>query len=129
MCPTRLGAGQVRARRAPGDPEDGTARIGIPIGSAQPDEGRHQIHGLPGVCLDGPEAHAHADVAFFRRLGLPDELAAATIEEYVAKAARLINDPAWLAKCSKAASQSDLDVLFQGDETEFCKAIYALVAK
>ena len=33
--------------------------------------------GLPGVCLDGPEAHAHADMAFFRRLGLPDELAAA----------------------------------------------------
>jgi hypothetical protein len=85
--------------------------------------------GLPGICLDGPEAHAHADVAFFRRLGLPDELAASTIDEYVAKAARLINDPAWLAKCRKAAAQSDLDVLFQGDETEFCKAIYALVAK
>ena len=30
--------------------------------------------GLPGVCLDGPEAHAHADVAYFRRLGLPDAL-------------------------------------------------------
>ena len=85
--------------------------------------------GLPGVCLDGPEAHAHADVAFFKRLGLPDELAASTIEQYVAKAAKLINDPAWLAKCRKAASKSDLDVLFQGDETEFCKAIYALVAK
>jgi hypothetical protein len=85
--------------------------------------------GLPGVCLDGPEAHAHADVAFFRRLGLPDELAAATIDEYVAKAARLINEPAWLAKCRKAASKSDLDVLFQGDETLFCEAIYALVAK
>ena len=27
--------------------------------------------GLPGVCLDGPEAHAHADAAYFRRLGLP----------------------------------------------------------
>ena len=85
--------------------------------------------GLPGVCLDGPEAHAHADVAFFKRLGLPDELAASTIDEYVAKAARLINDAAWLAKCRKAASKSDLDVLFQGDETEFCKAIYALVDK
>jgi HMW1C N-terminal/HMW1 domain 2 len=83
--------------------------------------------GLPGVCLDGPEAHAHADVAFFKRLGLPDELAAGTIEQYVANAAKLINDPAWLAKCRKAAAKSDLDVLFQGDETEFCKAIYALV--
>ena len=85
--------------------------------------------GLPGVCLDGPEAHAHADVAFFKRLGLPDELAASTIEQYVAKAAKLINDPAWLAKCRKAAAKSDLDVLFQGDETLFCEAIYALVAK
>ncbi|HEX4196367.1 MAG TPA: hypothetical protein VHZ26_02905 [Caulobacteraceae bacterium] len=84
--------------------------------------------GLAGVCLDGPEAHAHADVAFFKRLGLPDELAAANIDDYVAKAARLINEPAWLAKCRKAAANSDLDVLFQGDETEFCKAIYALVA-
>ena len=85
--------------------------------------------GLPGVCLDGPEAHAHADLAFFRRLGLPDELAAATIDEYVAAATKLINEPAWLAKCRKTAAKSDLDVLFEGDETEFCKAVYALVAK
>ncbi len=85
--------------------------------------------GLPGVCLDGPEAHAHADVAFFKRLGLPDELAAGSVEAYVAAAAKLVNDPPWLAKCRRAAARSDLDVLFQGDETEFCKAIYGLVAK
>jgi hypothetical protein len=85
--------------------------------------------GLPGVCLDGPEAHAHADTAFFRRLGLPDALVAGSIDYYVAIAARLVNDKAWLAKCRKAAAKSDLDTLFKGDERLFSEAIYALVSK
>ena len=84
--------------------------------------------GLPGVCLDGPEAHAHADVAFFKRLGLTDGLAATTVDEYVAAAARLINDKAWLTKCRKAARNGKLDDLFKGDERLFSEAIYALVA-
>ncbi|HZZ89017.1 MAG TPA: hypothetical protein VFE13_11865, partial [Caulobacteraceae bacterium] len=45
--------------------------------------------GLPGVCLDGPEAHAHADVAYFRRLGLPAELATSSLDAYVAAIVRL----------------------------------------
>ena len=54
------------------------------------------IMGVPGVCLDGEEAHAHADVAIFHRLGLPDALATDTVEAYVAAAVRLIDDPDWL---------------------------------
>ena len=53
--------------------------------------------GLPGVCLDGPEAHSHADVAIFARLGLPKALSTNTVDDYVAAAVRLINDRPWLA--------------------------------
>jgi HMW1C N-terminal/HMW1 domain 2 len=84
--------------------------------------------GLPGVCLDGPEAHSHADVAFFARMGLPKALAAATIEEYVAAGVKLCNDKAWLAKCRKAARACDMEKrFFAGDARQFSEAVYALV--
>src|SRR5579872_712892 len=86
--------------------------------------------GLPGVCLDGPEAHSHADVAIFKRLGLPDELAASTIDGYVAAAAKLVNDKAWLTKCQKIAAGVDIQARFyDGDASKFADAIYALVDK
>src|SRR4029077_11984018 len=59
--------------------------------------------GLPGVCLDGREAHAHADVAYFKRLDLPDELATTCLDDYVAAIVRLVDDPAWLAHCQAIA--------------------------
>jgi hypothetical protein len=40
--------------------------------------------GLPGVCLDGAEAHAHADAAYFRRMGFAEALIAQSREAYVA---------------------------------------------
>jgi len=84
--------------------------------------------GLPGVCLDGPEAHSHADLAIFRRLGLPEDLMAETVDEYVAAAARMINDKAWLARCRRAAKRVDLEArFFAGDETKFCEAVYGLL--
>jgi hypothetical protein len=85
--------------------------------------------GLPGVCLDGPEAHSHADAAMFARLGFPKELSAQRVEDYVASAVRLINNPNWREQCRAAARDCDLEgAFFTGDARPFCDAIYALVA-
>jgi HMW1 domain 2/Tetratricopeptide repeat len=84
--------------------------------------------GLPGVCLDGPEPHSHADGAFFARIGLPQELVAQTVEDYVAAAVRLIDDAAWRVRCSAIVADADLDAAFlAGDAGLFCSAIAALV--
>lgn len=86
--------------------------------------------GLPGVCLDGAEAHAHADVAFFARMGLPGDLAASTVEEYVAAGVRLADDWAWRKHCRDLALASDLDAaFFKGDERLFCRMMEGLLAK
>lgn len=86
------------------------------------------LMGVPGVCVDGPEAHAHADLAIFRRLGLPQALATADREAYVAEAVRLVDDAAWRAECQAAAAAVDLDQRFYaGDARLFCEAIYGLV--
>jgi hypothetical protein len=84
--------------------------------------------GLPGVCLDGPEAHAHADVAYFRRMGLPAELATSTPDDYLAAIVRLADDPAWLAHCQAAARRLDRShAFFQGDERLFAEAAGGLI--
>ena len=84
--------------------------------------------GLPGVCLDGPEAHAHADVAYFTRLGLPAELATSSAADYVAAIVRLADDPPWLARCQAAAQRVDRDhAFFHGDAALFVQAVEALV--
>ena len=83
--------------------------------------------GLPGVCLDGPEAHAHADVAYFGRLGLPGALATSTLDDYVAAIVRLADDPGWRANCQAAARKVDRDhPFFGGDETLFLRAVQTL---
>lgn len=84
--------------------------------------------GLPGVCLDGPEAHAHADGAYFARIGLPGELAASTVEDYIRQAVRLIEDAVWREKCRGIVARADLNAaFFSGDERIFCEALAALV--
>jgi hypothetical protein len=86
--------------------------------------------GLPGVCLDGAEAHAHADVAYFRRMGFPAALATGSVDAYVAAIARLAGDPKWLARCRKAAAAVDLDAaFFTGDEALFVQAVKNLIAR
>ena len=83
---------------------------------------------LPGVCLDGPEAHAHADAAIFARIGFPAGLVAQTEDEYVAAAVRLIDDTAWRAECRNFALACDFDRDFrQGDASLFCQAIADLI--
>ena len=84
--------------------------------------------GLPGVCLDGVEAHAHADAAIFARIGLPGELTANSLDDYVAAAVRLIDDQAWRAYCGEIVRRADLDAaFFSGDAGLFCKAIENLI--
>jgi hypothetical protein len=84
--------------------------------------------GLPGVCLDGIEAHAHADAAFFARIALPAELVAKSIDDYVAAAVKLIDDEAWRARCTEIVSKADLEVAFFGGEPDlFAAAIEKLI--
>lgn len=88
------------------------------------------LMGVPGVCLDGAEAHAHADAAFFTRFGLPGELIARSREDYVTAALRLVDDAAWRAECQRAAGSVDPHaVLYAGDETAFRDAIAAVLAE
>jgi hypothetical protein len=85
--------------------------------------------GLPGVCLDGPEAHAHADVAYFRRLGFPDELGTGSVDEYVAQIVRLADDRAWRAQCRAIAAKVDPGhPFFAGEAGLFVEAVERLVA-
>jgi hypothetical protein len=50
--------------------------------------------GLIGVCRTGPEVHEHIDEGMFGRLGFPRWLIAESLDEYVAAALRLIDNPA-----------------------------------
>jgi hypothetical protein len=84
--------------------------------------------GLPGVCLDGAEPHAHADVAIFARAGLPAALSTTTIDGYVAAALRLIDDAAWREHCRDVVGAADLDRLFGGAPEIFAAAIARLIA-
>ena len=86
--------------------------------------------GLPGVCLDGAEAHARADAAIFARAGLPDALAARSIDDYVVQALRLIDDPAWLAHCRHIVAEADLDAaFFRGDARLFADLVHELIGR
>jgi len=86
--------------------------------------------GLPGVCLDGAEAHAHADVAYFRRMGLPAELATSSLDDYVSAIVRLADDPGWLARRQVSARQLDRSHnFFRGDERLFAEAVRRLVER
>ncbi len=84
--------------------------------------------GLPGVCLDGAEAHAHADAALFARVGLPAELTAKSVDEYIAGAIRLIDDHMWRVYCTEIVRIADLEAaFFRGDAGLFCAAIERLI--
>ncbi len=86
--------------------------------------------GLPGVCLKGPDLHAHADGALFARIGLPETLVTATVDDYIAAAVRLVDDQPWREQCRGIVAQADLDAaFFHGDETLFCQAIAKLIAE
>ena len=84
--------------------------------------------GLPGVCLDGPEAHAHADAAYFRRMGFDETLIAADQAAYVAAIVRLADDPTWLAQRRGAAARlGPAHPFFDGDASLFADAVQGLL--
>jgi hypothetical protein len=84
--------------------------------------------GLPGVCLDGTESHAHADAAIFARINMPAELTTKSVDEYVAAATRLIDDKAWRHQCAEIVRSADIDkAFFKGDPALFCEAIENLI--
>jgi hypothetical protein len=84
--------------------------------------------GLPGVCHDGAEAHAHADAAIFARIGLPRELVAANIDQYVASAVRLIDDGDWRRRCGDISRGCDVDAAFyRGKPDLFCQMMASLL--
>jgi predicted O-linked N-acetylglucosamine transferase (SPINDLY family) len=86
------------------------------------------VMGVPGVCLDGEEAHAHADAAIFRRLGLPEELIAQAVPDYVAAIVRLVATPAWRRECQRIAEEIDLEqTAYAGDESLFCAQMLKLL--
>ena len=88
------------------------------------------VMGLPGVCLDGEELHAHADIALFRRLGLPGSLAASSLDGYVDAALRLIDDRSWLNACRGMVEAIDLERrAYGGDERLFCEAMADLAVR
>jgi hypothetical protein len=84
--------------------------------------------GLPGVCLDGEEAHAHTDCALFARIGLPPELSAKSVDDYVTAAIKMIDDQEWRGHCTEIVQKADLDAaFFRGDPALFCAAIENLI--
>jgi hypothetical protein len=86
------------------------------------------LAGLPGVCRDGPEAHAHADAAYFRRMGFPEALIAEGEAGYVAAIVRLADDAAWRAECRAIAAKVDAThPFFDGDERFFAAALAQLI--
>jgi predicted O-linked N-acetylglucosamine transferase (SPINDLY family) len=84
--------------------------------------------GLPGVCLDGPEPHAHIDAGLFARVGFPQENVATSIEDYILAATKLIDNVQWRSECRDIAVNCDLDrAFFEGDPRLFCEALARLV--
>ncbi len=72
------------------------------------------ILGIPGVCLDGPQIHAHIDASLLARAGLPGELVTHTVDEYVAAAVTLVDDAGWRAHCQALAEACDMQAAFSG---------------
>jgi hypothetical protein len=80
--------------------------------------------GIPGVCLDGREVHAHIDAELFRRLSLPGWLVAASREDYLAAALRLAGEHKTRQRIANHLVKIDPDaILFKGDPRQFANAV------
>ncbi len=130
----RLPAGRVFAE-APHDTYIGMLRAcdfflcPFPYGNTNSIVDSLQV-GLPGVCLDGPEPHAHIDAGLFTRIGFPEETVTRTVDEYVNAAIRMIEDAEWRAHCRDIAVKCDITrAFFAGDARLFCDAIAGLVSR
>jgi hypothetical protein len=84
--------------------------------------------GLPGVCLDGPEAHSHADAALFRAAGLSPRLVAQTADEYIRAAVALARDSDFALANADLGEKRLARAFFEGEPWRFAEAL-AKVAK
>ena len=84
--------------------------------------------GVPTVCMDGDEVMSHNDVAYSRRVGLPDFLQARDFDGYVAAALKVIEDPALQKSLRDHILSLDLDeILFsekKESESEFSDLVF-----
>ena len=80
--------------------------------------------GLVGICKTGPEVHEHIDEGLFNRLGLPQWLISDTVDEYVERALRLIeNHEERLQLRRQIIKNNGLQTLFRGDPTPMGKVL------
>lgn len=86
-------------------------------------------HGLPVVALRGREVHECIDAEFLRRLGLDGELAADSVEEYVAILVHLVDDPEFLAAMRRKLLGADMEsvLMRNGKPQEFSDAMLMLL--
>lgn len=83
--------------------------------------------GIPIVHMDGPELHQHVDCEMMRRMGQPSWLTAASIDEYIANALRLIeNDTERTSIGNDLASKDILSLINSSVEIEFAKCVRLL---
>jgi HMW1C N-terminal/HMW1 domain 2 len=86
--------------------------------------------GLVGVCKAGPEVFEHIDAALFRRLGLPAELIADSVESYVNAAVKLANDHSRrFALRQVLLTENAVERLFEGDPLAFGNQLSRLAAR
>lgn len=85
--------------------------------------------GLPGVCKTGPEVFEHIDEGLFRRAGLPGWTIAATVEQYIEAAVRMVSEPTQRgALYAHLGSGKPLQRLFEGRPEIFAEHLLALLA-
>lgn len=83
--------------------------------------------GLPGVCMSGPEVHAHIDEGLFRRLGLPETLIANDREAYIGATLTLLEDTRLRERLQKKLTEGDVEqVLFRGHPEKFAEKVKAI---
>ena len=80
--------------------------------------------GMPGVCMTGPEVHAHIDEGLFRRLQLPEALIARDPESYVRALLRLVEDDDYRLALHRRLLAEDVELaLFRGDPEGFVRVV------
>lgn len=76
--------------------------------------------GLPVVCMDGPEAHSHTDIALSERFGLPDICRSQSLTEFVNQILRLVADDDLRVDISEALAAINVDAILyaQSDDLQ-----------
>ncbi len=84
--------------------------------------------GLVGVCKTGPEVFEHIDEGLFRRMGLPAELIASSVDEYVDATIALAVDHQRRHDLRKQLIDTHaIDRIFVGDELAFGQQLKLMV--